>query len=393
MQGRLVVTLLLSVFIALLGIGIIVPVMPVFAVNLGAGGMALGLIIAAFSISRGIFQPIVGGLSDRWGRKGFLLCGLFFYALVGLAMPEATSVVNLIVIRAFHGVGSAMIVPVAMACISDMAPVGQEGRYMGLLNIAIFSGMGSGPLLGGVFTDLWGLAAAFYAMAALSFLALLLVFFQLREPEKKERGIARMGIFKALRSMLGQRRTGGILLARMATMIIMVPTMAFLPLLMHQWFQSSAMQIGVVITCRTFVNALLQTPFGKMADRRNKTQMLLVGCLVISAVMCMVPLAAGFWWLLLLFVLLGAGEAIIWPTLGAFATEEGRHYGQGIMMGVFSLAMSIGVFSGSLAAGFTSDLLGLHWAFIIIGLTVLLLSLLAVFLIKGADSDKVPVPQ
>jgi len=280
-----------------------------------------------------------------------------------------------------------------MACISDMAPVGQEGRYMGLLNIAIFSGMGSGPLLGGVFTDLWGLAAAFYAMAALSFLALLLVFFQLREPEKKERGIARMGIFKALRSMLGQRRTGGILLARMATMIIMVPTMAFLPLLMHQWFQSSAMQIGVVITCRTFVNALLQTPFGKMADRRNKTQMLLVGCLVISAVMCMVPLAAGFWWLLLLFVLLGAGEAIIWPTLGAFATEEGRHYGQGIMMGVFSLAMSIGVFSGSLAAGFTSDLLGLHWAFIIIGLTVLLLSLLAVFLIKGADGDKVPVLQ
>lgn len=70
MQGHLLVTLLLSVFIALLGIGIIVPVMPVFAASLGAGGLALGLIIAAFSITRGIFQPIVGSLSDRWGRKG-----------------------------------------------------------------------------------------------------------------------------------------------------------------------------------------------------------------------------------------------------------------------------------------------------------------------------------
>ena len=391
MQGRLLVSLLLSVFIALLGIGIIVPVMPVFATSLGAGGLALGLIIAAFSISRGIFQPIVGSLSDRWGRKVFLICGLLVYALVGLVMPEARSVVNLIGIRAFHGVGSAMIVPVAMAYVSDMAPVGQEGRYMGLLNIAIFTGIGSGPLLGGFFTDLWGMAAAFYAMAGLSGLALLLVLFQLPVLERRDPGRRRMGIIEALGSMLSQRRTGGILLARMSTMIIMVPTMAFLPLLMHRWFQSSGMEIGIVIACRTLVNALLQTPFGRMADRRDKTGLLLTGCLIISAVMCLVPLAASFWWLLVLFVLLGMGEAIIWPTLGAFATEEGRRYGQGTMMGVFSLAMSVGVFCGSLGAGFTMDHLGMHWSFLIIGVLVLALSMAAVGLIRGTTAYVVPV--
>ncbi|MEW6519499.1 MAG: MFS transporter [Thermodesulfobacteriota bacterium] len=384
MQGHLLVILLLSIFIALLGIGIIVPVMPVFAASLGAGGLALGLIIAAFSITRGIFQPIVGNLSDRWGRKMFLVCGLLVYALVGLAMPEATSVLNLIVIRAFHGVGSAMIVPVAMACVSDLAPVGQEGRYMGLLNIAIFTGIGSGPLLGGFFTDLWGMASAFYAMAGLSSLALLLVIFQLPAPERRDLGIRRLGIMEALRSMLSRRRTGGILLARMATMIIMVPTMAFLPLLMHQWFGSSGMEIGLVIACRTLVNALLQTPFGRMADRRDKAVLLLTGCLVISVVMCLVPLAGAFWQLLALFVLLGMGEAIIWPTLGAYATEEGRRYGQGTMMGVFSLAMSVGVFCGSLGAGFTMDLLGLRWSFFIIGVLVLALSLAAIGLIRGS---------
>jgi DHA1 family multidrug resistance protein-like MFS transporter len=386
MPGHLLVTLLLSVFIALLGIGIIVPVMPVFAASLGAGGLALGLIIAAFSITRGIFQPIVGSLSDRWGRKGFLVCGLLVYALVGLAIPEATSVINLIVIRAFHGVGSAMIVPVAMACVSDMSPVGQEGRYMGLLHIAIFTGIGSGPLLGGFFTDLWGMAAAFYAMAGLSCLALLLVLFQMPVTERKDRGIRRMGIIEALRSMLTRRRTGGILLARMATMIIMVPTMAFLPLLMHQWFQSSGMEIGIVIACRTLVSALLQTPFGRMADRRDKTGLLQIGCVVISAVMCLVSLADSFWWLLVLFVLLGMGEAIIWPTLGALATEEGRQYGQGTMMGVFSLAMSVGVFCGSLGAGFTMDLLGLRWSFFIIGVLVLALTMTATGLIRGSSA-------
>ena len=79
MTRQILVTLLLSVFIALLGIGIIIPVMPVFATELGANGLALGMIIAAFSVSRGLLQPVVGNLSDRWGRKGFLVTGLFIY--------------------------------------------------------------------------------------------------------------------------------------------------------------------------------------------------------------------------------------------------------------------------------------------------------------------------
>jgi MFS family permease len=234
------------------------------------------------------------------------------------------------------------------------------------------------------------MASAFYAMAGLSFLAMILVCLQLPAPEPRDLGIRRMGIIEALRRMLTHRRTGGILLARMATMLIMVPTMAFLPLLMHQWFGSSGMEIGIVIACRTLVNALLQMPFGRMADRRDKTGMLLIGCLVICAVMCLVPLADSFWWLLVLFVLLGMGEAIIWPTLGAFATEEGRQYGQGTMMGVFSLAMSVGVFCGSLGAGFTMDLLGLRWSFFIIGILVLVLTMIATSLIRGSSAYAVP---
>jgi len=384
MQRHLLGTLLLSVFIALLGIGIIVPVMPVLATNLGASGLALGMIIAAFSIAKGVFEPIVGTLSDRFGRKGFLLGGLLLYVLVGLAMPEATSVANLLFIRALHGVGSAMIVPVAMAYVCEMAPLGQEGRSMSLLNIAIFAGIGCGPLLGGLFTDLWGMAAAFYAMAGLSGLALLLILCQIPARSRQDPGPSRQGMMPALARMLKTRRTGGILLARMATMIIMVPTMAFLPLLMDQMFGASAMEIGIVITTRTLVNAVLQAPFGRLADRWDRVALLRSGCLIISAAMCLVPLATNFWSLLTLFVILGLGEAIIWPTLGALATEEGRGYGAGTMMGVFNLAMSVGIFFGSLGAGAITDLFGLRWSFFLIGLVVLVLNLLALGLIRGA---------
>ena len=83
MNRQILIILLLSVFTALLGIGIIVPVMPDFATRLGASGTSLGLMIAVFSLTRGFFQPIVGSLSDRWGRKGFLIT-----ALSGLSCPR-----------------------------------------------------------------------------------------------------------------------------------------------------------------------------------------------------------------------------------------------------------------------------------------------------------------
>jgi DHA1 family multidrug resistance protein-like MFS transporter len=384
MNRQILIILLLSVFTALLGIGIIVPVMPDFATRLGASGTSLGLMIAVFSLTRGFFQPIVGSLSDRWGRKGFLITGLFIYGLVGLILPEAESVSNLIVIRSFHGFGSAMIMPVAMAYVSELAPAGEEGRYMGMLNIAIFSGIGGGPMLGGFFADLWGMSAAFYAMAVLSFMAMTLLLLRLpRMAESKVSPGTGLNIYRAMGRVFASRRAKGILLARMSTMFIMVPTMAFLPLLMHQKLQASGIMIGLVITVRTLTNAFLQVPCGRLADRRDKLALLTMGCLVISLIMVLVPRAADFPQLLLLFVVLGAGEALIWPALGALATEEGRIYGHGTMMGLFSMAMSCGIFFGSLAAGLVMDTWGLRWSFVSIGVTVLFLSLFAISMIRS----------
>ena len=79
---------------------------------------------------------------------------------------------------------------------------------------------------------------------------------------------------------------------------------------------------------------------------------------------------------------LGVGEAVIWPVLGALATQDGRYYGQGTMMGVFSLAMSAGVFLGAIGAGLSMDRFGLKWSFINIGVIVLVLTMIAAWLIR-----------
>lgn len=391
MTRQILITLLLSVFIALLGIGIIIPVMPVFATELGANGLALGMIIAAFSVSRGLLQPIVGNLSDRWGRKGFLVTGLFVYGIVGLLIPQAGSIINLLLIRAFQGVGSAMIVPIGMAYMSVLAPPGQEGRYQSYLNIAIFCGIGCGPVIGGIVSDLLGFESVFYVMAALSFGAFILVMKNMPAQQAQVKASA-TGLLKSIQMMMQSRLTRGILLARMVTMVIMVPSMAFLPLLMTQSIGASGLQIGLVIACRTLVNAVLQVPAGKVADKYDKLFLLVTGCICLSGVIMLIPFMKTFVMFLLIYCLLGLGEAIIWPVLGAYASIEGRkRYGHGTMMGVFSLAMSGGIMAGAMLAGFSMDVWGIEFAYFVTAATVLIGTSVAALLIRsGEREDKGP---
>lgn len=386
MKNNTLITLLLSVFIALLGIGIIVPVMPIFAAELGASGFALGMIIAAFSITRGLLQPVVGNFSDQWGRKNFLISGLFVYGLVGLLIPHATGVPHLIIIRAFHGVGSAMIVPIAMAYMSFLAPAGHEGRYMSYLNIAIFCGIGCGPIIGGLLSDNWGLPSVFYTMACLSFLAFILVILYMPGQIASDRQGTARPLLSSLHSMLGNSKTCGILLARYTTMIIMVPSMAFLPLLMSQWQGSSGLQIGIIIACRTLVNAVLQIPFGNVADKYNKLLLFLVSSILLALVILSIPSLDSFLQMAMAYLIMGTVEAAIWAVLGAYASLDAKkYYGHGTMMGVFSFAMSAGVFTGAVLAGFSMDSWGIAWAYYVTGSAVLLLSLLAVVMIFRYD--------
>jgi MFS family permease len=378
--------LLLSIFIVLLGVGIIVPLMPLYAARLGATGFALGLMVAGFSISRGVLQPFVGTLSDRLGRKGFLVAGLSIYALAGTAYTFAFSVEHLVLIRIFHGVGSAMVIPIAMAYIGDLSPQGSEGKYMGRLNIALFAGIGGGPVIGGIFLDVLGMNSAFYVMSALSGASVVLVAVFLPS-SRPERGRTAPRLLATFAKMLRNGRVVGLLVSRMATMFILVPTMAFLPILMARFMRATGVEIGMVIASRTLVNAAMQGLFGRIVDRYNKMLLLSIGSLIISATIFLAPFAEDFINLIILFAITGIGEALVWPTLGALAIEEGRYYGQGAIMGVFNMAMSFGVFVGSMAAGTIMDLMGLSYAFFTTALFLLFSTAVAVTLInRSADA-------
>ena len=127
MNAKIFATLFLAVFSVTLGVGLVVPLLPVYAHELGATGLYIGFIFGAFSLSRTAFLPIFGRLSDLKGRKPFITTGLLAYSLVSIGFTLSRNVSLLILIRFFQGIASAMILPVAQAYIGEITPKQKEG--------------------------------------------------------------------------------------------------------------------------------------------------------------------------------------------------------------------------------------------------------------------------
>ena len=158
-------TLFFSIFAAVTGVGVVVPLLPIYAHDLGASGLYIGMIFGSFSLSRTFFLPYFGRLSDKKGRKPYILAGLFAYFIISIGFIFSKNVESLIIIRFIHGIASAMIMPVVQAYVGDITPRGQEGFVMGLFNLAMFSGLSLGPLIGGVINDHFNLQYTFIKLS------------------------------------------------------------------------------------------------------------------------------------------------------------------------------------------------------------------------------------
>ncbi|WP_062399094.1 MFS transporter [Methanogenium cariaci] len=169
-KTRIIVVISLSVFISLIGIGMVVPILSVYADTLGgASSFWIGVVFAAFALSRTICMPFFGRMADRYEKKHMMAAGLFFYALISLGYIIAPTVFLLTIVRFVHGIASAMIAPpVAMAYLGSIAGKGEEARVMSRFQAAMLFGFGAGPLMGGVIYDLFGFSASFYALMAFS---------------------------------------------------------------------------------------------------------------------------------------------------------------------------------------------------------------------------------
>jgi len=353
--------LLLSVFMAMVGLGIISPIMPNYASDLGASGIYIGLIYSSFSLSRAALQTPIGRLADTYSKKKIIVAGLITYAIISVVYTYVTSPEMLIVVRFFHGVGSSMMMPVAMAYAMNLTPQGEEGKYMGYLNTALFSGFGAGPFIGGYIYENYSTNMVFNTMTVLVLISLALTIVLV--PDEESLGMKPRQALVPIRDILANRTLSSILIYRAVNALGRGTIMSFLPLYVVQILGLSSTYIGVILSTGIFLNAFLQTPMGMLADRVNRKALLMGGGLI-SAV--------GYFYLVQtgtiaeIFVarmVVSMGSALAMPAVTAIIAREGRELGSGSTVGVFNTAMSIGQIIGPVFSGFLLDAYGMGSVF------------------------------
>lgn len=369
MNQRIFYTLNLAVFTGMLGVGIVIPFLPIYAKTLGANALSIGIFFASFPLAQMLFMPTIGRLSDRHGRKWFIASGLLLSSILSLWYIYAPNILYLTIGRFVQGGTMALVIPIATAYVGDLAPPDKRGTYMGIFNLFLTSSFGMGPLAGGLISDAYGMEASFYWMGGLNVVALLAVLAFL--PEVRTAAHERPP-HVSYRELLRRPKIQGLALYRMVNSIQIGLWFSFMPLLATEVLQLHKSQIGAIIAIHMLVSSLVQVPMGRLADRMSRQVLIAFGGYLASCVFAAVWFAQGFAHLLLIGAITGGMVAVAMPALSAIAADEGHHSGMGAVMGVTNMAMSAGMMLGPVLAGGLAEIIGLRGLFVFAGVVGLI---------------------
>ncbi len=344
-------------FLVCLGFGIVDPFFPVYATTNGATGLHLAFMFSGYALAKTLVSPLTGWFSDRRGRRQLVIAGLAVYSSLSLCYLFIPSPPVLIVLRFVQGIGAALVRPVALAVIGDIAPARKEGRAMGTFDISFYGALAAGPVVGGLVSDAWGFPGLFVCLFVLCVSALALTALMVRNQNGGRDGVSKPSIEL---SFLPRSRTMIALCAFIFTRSFGITLfVVFLPIFMHDSLGFQGIEIGSIVAAATVVTAALLRPVGYLADRANRHLLVVTGGLTAALLIVCLPYAGGFGQLFVLAVGIGASSALSLPASSALLVEEGGRYGMGLTMGVFNGAMNLGAMVAPLAGGLIYGLVGM----------------------------------
>jgi DHA1 family multidrug resistance protein-like MFS transporter len=371
MNRKIFITLFIATVITMAGLGIIDPILPLYAKSMKATGIQLGIIFAGFALSRSIFAPFVGQYSDRHGRKNLMIAGLVLFTAVSVCFVYAKSPLVLTLVRLVQGFAVVLVTPVAQAYIGDLTPVGKEGKYMNLFFMSFFAGMAIGPYLGGYLTDRFNIRTPFYTMGGMSLTVLVLVLFLVPESfAVKRHDEKRIPFFKSLLPVFKDKPMIGIMTYMATRGFYRWGFNTFFPLLAIKAEKMSPAGIGLVLSVYMLFGSILQYPFGLIADRfpSQKVNLILTGGSCSALSMCAVAYSRSMLMFVILAISMGAFSSLSRASALTIRTERGRIYGMGSVTGAFTTSLSLGQVLGPILFGVIADIYSIPVAFLLGGL-------------------------
>lgn len=410
MLSRAFVVLFVAMFVAMAGISMVSPLLPVYVQDdLGGPPVAVALSFSGLALSQLVAAPFLGRLGDTFGSKRFIVLGFAIYAAGAVGYLFATTWHMVVFFRILSGVGAAGVFPMAMAYVGRIAPVGAEGRYMGWFSVAQIAGFGTGPLFGGALRDLFGTSFAFGAMAIMlggtAFVTLLLLPRDRPEPVAR-RLQASSGTEAVVPFRILLRRPS----VQASTLFVLLTSLGFGTA--SSWLAvyviskeglgtDSALFVGILLSGRSLITAVLQPYTGGLADRMDRVMLVVIGLGVAGVAQFMVPLVPHHLvrmtlfgdvlvmapWVLVALLVAGLAESLAFPSQQAIFVQIGRKVGMASIMGINSMGSSAGFLTGSLLGAVVKTQFGIASVFYFAGVSAVVGLVVFVVLMRRAAED------
>jgi len=351
--------LFFTMVVVMMGFGMIIPILPFYIIEFGAGGSAMGVLMATYAIMQFIFSPIWGGVSDRIGRKPVLMIGVLGNAIAQILFGFSTELWMLIAARILAGILSSATLPTAMAYIGDSTSEKNRGGGMGIIGAAMGVGMVLGPGIAGWMAT-YSLSAPFFLAAGLSLLALGFIFLILPEslpPEKRAESISKISgpqlkeLWSALFSPIGF-----LLFLSFLVSFGLTNFESVFGLYANASYDYGPQQVGGLLTFIGLISAVVQGGLtGPFTRRWGEVTVIKVSLLGSALGFALMVLADSFVTVLLTTGFFVTSNAMLRPSVSALISRRAT-MGQGVAMGLNNAFMSLGRSTGPLWAGFIYDI-------------------------------------
>jgi len=335
------------------------PLLSIFAAALGASGAFLGLIVTVSTVTGLFLKPLFGILSDRWGRRVWLLIGACFFAFMPFLYRFIRTPEQLLVIRLVHGLATAIYGPVTLAYIAELAKGESVAEDIGWFEMARSGGYVFGPLLAGWLLLSFDPAAVFTIIGVIS-CGVFLPVLSLPEPQtsaKRKRIPVRQHIISAIRD---GGRTSAVWLTgalEAVSFIALYTLKAFLPIFALEAGVSVAL-IGLFFSLNEALHVLCKPFCGRLSDRWGHLPSISLGMLILALSLPLVRVLDQGALFLLPAALMGLAQALIFPAAKALVTHRisAEHLGAG--MGLIGMWQNFGKVAGPVLGGLAIAALG-----------------------------------
>jgi MFS family permease len=391
--------LFVTVFVDMVGYGIVIPLLPFYTREYATGAVVVGLLGSLYAVMQFFGGPVLGGLSDRVGRRPVLLVCLSGVSLAYLLLGLSTTLPMLVAAVALAG-GAAATLATAQAYIADSTKPEDRTRGLGLIGAAFGLGLIAGPAAGGLLS-LHSLSAPAFAAAGIAFSNVVFGFFVLPESLPKAHRtttpLLRLNPASQLRGVLGIVSIRGLLLAVFLLNLSFAGLLTNFPLFSNARFgwdaTANAFFFGFVGLCAVFTQGFL---IGRLQPLFGETRLLAGGLTLMAVNLGLMALAPLSWMLYPVVGTLAVGAGLAIPSVTALISHRVPGDSQGKVMGGVQALLSLTLILGPLIAGGAFDYLGVpapYWIGGLLATFALLAAVRALSPSSKASGYSVPYEQ